>query len=38
MTLWQLPVDERNDNYSREDMRDLINHAVVTEIAGLLEK
>jgi exodeoxyribonuclease V beta subunit len=38
MTLWQLPVDERNDNYSREDMRDLINRAVVTEIAGLLEK
>jgi len=38
MTLWQLPVDERNDNYSREDMRDLINRVVVTEIAGLLEK
>jgi len=38
MTLWQLPVDERNDSYSREDMRELINHAVVTEIADLLEK
>ena len=38
MTLWQLPVDEHNDNYSREDMRNLINHAVVIEIASLLEK
>ncbi len=38
MTLWQLPLDERIDNYSREDMRDLINRAVVTEIACLLEK
>ena len=38
MTLWQLPVDAQEKNYSRDDMRDLINRAVVTEIAGLLEK
>jgi exodeoxyribonuclease V beta subunit len=37
MTLWQLPVNEQHKNYSRGEMRDLINRAIVTEIAGLLE-
>jgi exodeoxyribonuclease V beta subunit len=38
MTLWQLPVNEQNENYSRDEMRDLINQAIVIEIADLLEK
>ena len=38
MTLWQLPVNEQNENYSRDDMRDMINQAIVIEIADLLEK
>ena len=38
MTLWQLPVKEQNKNYSRDEIRDLINRAIVIEIADLLEK
>jgi len=38
MTLWQLPVKEQNENYSRDEMRDMINQAIVIEIADLLEK
>jgi exodeoxyribonuclease V beta subunit len=38
MTLWQLPEKAQNDNYSRDEMRDLINRAIVIEITGLLEK
>ena len=37
MTVWQLPVDEQNKNYSRDEMRGLINQAIVAEIAGLLD-
>jgi exodeoxyribonuclease V beta subunit len=37
MTLWQLPANENQDNYSRQAMRDLINQAIATEISGLLE-
>ena len=38
MTLWQLPLKEPKVNYSRDEMRDLINQAIVIEIADLLEK
>jgi exodeoxyribonuclease V beta subunit len=37
MTLWQLPTDENQKNYSRQAMRELINQAVASEIGGLLE-
>src|SRR5210317_546056 len=38
MTLWQLPAKENDENYSRDEMRSMINQAIVIEIAGLLEK
>jgi len=38
MTLWQLPVDENDKNFSRDGMRDFINQAVVSEIASLLDQ
>jgi exodeoxyribonuclease V beta subunit len=37
MTLWQLPANENQQNYSRQAMRDLINQAVASEISRLLE-
>jgi exodeoxyribonuclease V beta subunit len=37
MTLWQLPQNQHNENYTRDAMRDLINQAIVTEITGLLQ-
>ncbi|MBT8433250.1 MAG: UvrD-helicase domain-containing protein, partial [Gammaproteobacteria bacterium] len=37
MTLWQLPTNENQQNYSRQAMRDLINQAVASEISRLLE-
>jgi len=38
MTLWQLPLKAPNENYSRDEIRDLINQAIVIEIVDLLEK
>ena len=38
MTLWQLPEKAPETNYSRDEMRDLVNRAIVIEIAGLLDK
>lgn len=38
MTLWRLPANEHGENYSRDEMRSMINQAIVIEIAGLLEK
>ncbi len=38
MTLWQLPAKAQNENHSRNNMRDMINQAIVIEITGLLEK
>jgi len=37
MTLWQLPRKSEDKNYSRDEMRDLINQAIVAEISQLLE-
>ncbi len=36
MTLWQLPLDAKQKNFSRDDMREQINLAIVGEIASLL--
>ena len=36
MTIWQLPRDEQGGNYSRTQMREMINQAVVAEVATLL--
>ena len=36
MTIWQLPRDEQGENFSRAQIRELINRAVVAEIAALL--
>ena len=36
LTLWQLPQNDQGDNFSRAQMRDLINRAIVGEIAALL--
>jgi exodeoxyribonuclease V beta subunit len=37
MSLWQLPQQNPGKNFSRDEMRDLVNQAVVTEITRLLE-
>jgi len=37
MTLWQLPQDPMAKNYSRDEMRGLINRAVLAEITRLLD-
>ncbi len=37
LTLWQLPRDERGRPFSRDRMRDLVNRALVGEIATLLD-
>ena len=37
LVLWQLPLTEQQDNYSRAEMRELINQAIVIEISGLLQ-
>jgi exodeoxyribonuclease V beta subunit len=36
MTIWQLPRDEQGGNFSRTQIRELINRAVVAEVAALL--
>ena len=36
LTLWQLPQNEQGGNFSREQMRDLINRAIVAEIMALI--
>ena len=36
MTLWQLPENRLDENYSRAEMRDLINQAIVIEVSALL--
>ena len=38
MTLWQLPEKETGGNFSRDEMRDLVNRAIVIEITRLLEQ
>ena len=37
MTIWQLPEACQNGNYSRAEMREAINQAVVVEVTGLLQ-
>jgi exodeoxyribonuclease V beta subunit len=37
MTIWQLPEDRQNGNYSRAEMRESINQAVVVEVTALLQ-
>ena len=37
MTLWQLPRKQSGKNYSRDEMRDLINRGILTEINALLD-
>ena len=37
LTLWQLPQKSEDKFYNREEMRDLVNEAVVSEIEGLLD-
>ena len=37
LTLWQLPQKSEDKNYSRDEMRELINQAIVVEITQLLE-
>jgi exodeoxyribonuclease V beta subunit len=37
LTLWQLPQKDQDKNYTRDEVRDLINQAVVAEITQLLE-
>ncbi|MCP4470666.1 MAG: exodeoxyribonuclease V subunit beta [Gammaproteobacteria bacterium] len=37
LTLWQLPQKSQDKNYNRDDMRSLINQAIVVEITQLLE-
>jgi exodeoxyribonuclease V beta subunit len=34
--LWQLPQNEQQKNYTRDQARELINQAIATEIGGLL--
>ncbi len=36
LTMWRLPRNPQNGNYSRQDMREMIYQAIVTEIAELL--
>jgi exodeoxyribonuclease V beta subunit len=38
MTLWQLPQTEQGENYTRAQMRELINQAIVIEITDLLDR
>ena len=38
LTLWQLPQKDEDKNYNRDEMRDLINQAIVVEITQLLER
>jgi len=37
MTLWQLPQTPQDDNYTRAEMREAINQAIVIEITSLLQ-
>jgi len=37
MTLWQLPQTPQNENYTRAEMREAINQAIVIEITSLLQ-
>jgi exodeoxyribonuclease V beta subunit len=37
MTIWQLPEARQNGNYSRAEMRESINQAIVIEVTGLLQ-
>ena len=37
MTIWQLPEARQNGTYSRAEMRESINQAVVVEVTGLLQ-
>ena len=38
LTLWQLPQTDEGKNYTRADMRERINQAIVVEISELLDK
>ena len=37
MTIWQLPETPQHGNYSRAEMRESINQAIVIEVSGLLQ-
>ncbi len=37
LTLWQLPLTPEGENYSRADMRAMVNQAIVFEISALLQ-